>query len=119
MQRNGRLGGATNLVVREPTVTVSGKATDDRGIVDTFVFVGGRKVYYASNKKAADPQRQAFAAQLPLKPGANVVTVVSRHSQETTTRRAFVIRRDGPNGELLATQKHSDELDGLDDGGAP
>jgi carboxyl-terminal processing protease len=108
---------APNLVVRDANVTVSGKASDTRGIVDTFVFVGGRKVYYASNKKAANGQEQTFSAQLPLKPGANVVTVVSRHSQETTTRRAFVIRRDGPNGELLATQKHNGDLDSLDDGG--
>jgi len=54
---------------------------------------------------------------VPLKPGANVVTIVARHSQEATTRRAFVIRRDGANGELLATQKHSGDLDSLDEGG--
>jgi carboxyl-terminal processing protease len=105
------------LVVRDGELKLTGQATDRRGLADAFVFVGGRKVFYASNKKGQDAKALSFSASVPLKPGANVVTIVARHSQETTTRRAFVIRRDGANGELLATQKHGGELDSLDEGG--
>jgi carboxyl-terminal processing protease len=106
-----------NLVVRDGHFTLAGKARDDRGLVDAFIFVGGRKVFYLSNKKGPNAKALDFNATLPLKPGANVVTVVARHSAETTTRRAFVVRRDGPTGELLATQKHSDDVDSFEDGG--
>jgi len=105
------------LVVREDHLSLSGSATDARGLVDAFIFVGGRKVFYASNKKGKNDNSLAFSATLPLKAGANVVTIVARHSQETTTRRAFVIRRDGANGELLATQKRSGDLDAVDEEG--
>ena len=105
------------LVVRDAQLTLNGTASDGRGLLDVFIFVGGRKVYYASNRSGKDAKSMAFSASVPLKNGANVVTIVGRHSQETTTRRAFVIRRDGANGELLTTQKHSDELDSLDASG--
>ena len=105
------------LVVREDHLSLSGSATDARGLVDAFIFVGGRKVFYASNKKGTNDNSLAFSATLPLKAGANVVTIVARHSQETTTRRAFVIRRDGASGELLATQKRTGDLDAIDEEG--
>ena len=105
------------LVVRDDHLSLSGNATDARGLVDAFIFVGGRKVFYASNKKGKNDNSLAFSATLPLKAGANVVTIVARHSQETTTRRAFVIRRDGTSGELLATQKRTSDLDAMDEEG--
>jgi carboxyl-terminal processing protease len=52
----------------------------------------------------------AFDADLPLRPGVNVVTVVGRENPETQTRRTFVVRRDGANGELLQTPKTEEEL---------
>jgi carboxyl-terminal processing protease len=38
------------------------------------------------------------------------VTVVARENPDTTSRRTFIVRRDGSNGELLATPKTDDEL---------
>ena len=52
----------------------------------------------------------AFDADLPLRPGVNVVTIVARENPDTTTHRTFIVRRDGPNGELLQTPKTDDDL---------
>jgi carboxyl-terminal processing protease len=52
----------------------------------------------------------AFDADLPLRPGVNVVTIVARENPDTTSRRTFIVRRDGVNGELLQTPKTDDEL---------
>jgi carboxyl-terminal processing protease len=51
-----------------------------------------------------------FDADLPLRAGVNVVTVVARENPDTQTRRTFVVRRDGANGDLLQTPKTDDEL---------
>jgi len=51
-----------------------------------------------------------FDADLPLRPGVNVVTLVARENPDTTTHRTFIVRRDGPAGELLQTPKTDDEL---------
>jgi carboxyl-terminal processing protease len=40
----------------------------------------------------------------------NVVTLVARENPDTTTHRTFIVRRDGPAGELLQTPKTDDEL---------
>ena len=34
----------------------------------------------------------------------------AREYADTTGRRTFIVRRDGPNGEFLATPKNDDEL---------
>jgi carboxyl-terminal processing protease len=98
------------LATRDPHTMVHGSASDDTRLLDTYIFVGSRKVFYRSNRNGADPKRMAFDADLPLRPGVNVVTVVSRENPDTTTHRTFIVRRDGPSGELLATPKTDDEL---------
>jgi carboxyl-terminal processing protease len=76
-----------------------------------YVFVGNNKVHYQSNRDAADRHRMAFDAQLPLRPGANIVAIVAREDDDVVARRVFVIRRDGPNGELLATPSRNADDD--------
>jgi carboxyl-terminal processing protease len=98
------------LATRDPHTVVHGAASDDTRLLDTYIFVGSRKVFYRSNRNGADPKRMAFDADLPLRPGVNVVTVVARENPDTTTHRTFIVRRDGANGELLATPKTDDEL---------
>ena len=51
-----------------------------------------------------------FDADLPLRPGVNVVMIVARENPDTTSRRTFIVRRDGPGGELLPTPKTDEEL---------
>jgi carboxyl-terminal processing protease len=98
------------LATRDPHTVVHGAATDDARLLDTYIFVGSRKVFYRSNRNGTDPRRMSFDADLPLRPGVNVVTVVARENPDTTTHRTFIVRRDGANGELLATPKTDDEL---------
>ena len=40
-----------------------------------------------------------------LQPGINVITVVARESEDTTSRYTMIVRRDGPNGEALKTKR--------------
>ena len=89
------------LATRDAHTQVHGTASDDARLLDAFIFVGARKVFYHSNRNGADPKKMSFDADLPLRPGVNVVTVVARENPDTTTRRTYIVRRDGPNGELL------------------
>ena len=98
------------LATRDSHTLVHGTASDDARLLDAYIFVGSRKVYYRSNRNGADPKRMAFDADVPLRPGVNVVTVVGRENPDTQTRRTFVVRRDGPTGELLQTPKTEEEL---------
>jgi carboxyl-terminal processing protease len=100
---------AAVLATRDAHTTVKGGASDSDRLLDAFIFVGSRKVFYRSNRNGADPKRMSFDADLPLRPGVNIVQVVARENPETTSRRTFIIRRDGANGELLQTPKTDDD----------
>jgi carboxyl-terminal processing protease len=99
------------LSVREDKVLIKGTATDADKILDGYVFVGNRKVFYRSNRNGADPKRMTFEAPVPLRPGVNVITVVARENVDTVGRRTLIIRRDGPNGEILQTPKTEEDLE--------
>jgi len=101
---------APQLATRDGHTTLQGAAVDDARLLDAYIFVGARKVFYRSNRNGNDPRRMAFDADLPLRPGVNVVTIVARENPDTTSHRTFIVRRDGTNGELLATPKTDDEL---------
>jgi carboxyl-terminal processing protease len=98
------------LATRDTHTLVHGSANDDAQLLDAYIFVGSRKVFYRSNRNGQDQKRMAFDADLPLRPGVNVVTIVARENPDTVTHRTFIVRRDGANGELLATPKTEDEL---------
>jgi carboxyl-terminal processing protease len=98
------------LAIRDTHTMVHGAAVDDTRLLDAYIFVGSRKVFYRSNRNGPDPKRMDFDADLPLRPGVNVVTFVARENPDTTTHRTFIIRRDGSAGELLQTPKTEDEL---------
>ncbi len=99
---------ANALATRAADVQVTATIGDKTGIMDAYAFAGASKVFYRSNQGAADPKALQTTFDVPLRPGVNIVTVVARHSPETTTRRTIVIRRDGPSGELLATPTGED-----------
>ena len=98
------------LATRDTHALVHGAAVDDAQLLDAYIFVGSRKVFYKSNRNGSDPRKMAFDADLPLRPGVNVVTVVARENPDTTTHRTFIVRRDGAGGELLQTPKTDEEL---------
>ena len=99
------------LATRDAHTSISGTASDDARLLDAYIRVGARKVWYMSNRNGADQKKLVFsAANLPLRPGVNYVTVVARENPDTTTQRTFVVRRDGPAGELLPTPKTEDDF---------
>ena len=102
------ISGATT-VTTEDHISIRGVARDDRVVRDVYIYVGMRKVYYSSNRSGADPREASFTASLPLRPGTNYVVVFARESDESISRRAFVVRRDAPDGALMETPPMSDE----------
>jgi carboxyl-terminal processing protease len=107
----------TVLATRDAHTEVKGSASDNERLLDAYIFVGARKVFYRSNRNGSDPKKMAFTADLPLRPGVNIVSVVARENPDTTSHRTFIVRRDGPNGELLTTPKTEDELSETSGGG--
>ena len=99
-----------DLVTRTDKVRLKGVVSDGDRVLDGYVFVGARKVFYKSNKGGGDPKREPFDLEVPLRPGVNFVSVWARENAETVQRRVFVIRRDGPSGELLDTPKTEDDV---------
>lgn len=97
------------LVTREPSFELSGTASDDRQLRDLYIFDGNRKVFYQSNAHAQDRTRAAFTAHIPLHDGLNYIYIVARETPDVVSRRLLVVRRDGPNGELLETPRYDDE----------
>jgi carboxyl-terminal processing protease len=101
---------ALALATREPTAAIRGTAMDGDRLLDGYIFVNSRKVFYQSNRNGQDPKGMSFSAELPLRPGINLVSVVARENPDTVGHKTFVIRRDGKNGELLPTPKTDDDL---------
>jgi len=97
------------LSTKDTHIVIKGTAVDTDRLLDGYIFVGARKLFYRSNRNGSDPKRMAFEADLPLRPGVNVITVVARENPDTVGRKTIIVRRDGPGGELLATPKTDDE----------
>jgi carboxyl-terminal processing protease len=93
------------LATRSSTVKITGVAADSDQVRDAYVFVGSRKVFYMSNRKASDPKRLQFSFDAELSPGVNIITAVARENEDVATAQTLVVRRDGPNGEALTTPK--------------
>jgi carboxyl-terminal processing protease len=105
------------LATREGHIKISAAASDVTRLIDSYVFVGSRKVFYKSNAGAPDPKKAAVEVDVALRPGVNVISVFARESPDTASRRTIVVRRDGPNGELLPTPTTEDSLWETKEGG--
>ena len=94
-----------SLATRADKVKIQGVARDGDQVVDTYMFAGSRKVFYQSNRKGKDSKSMRFEQEVELDPGINVIVVVSRENEDVASAHTLVVRRDGPNGEALATPK--------------
>jgi carboxyl-terminal processing protease len=101
---------AAALATRDGKVKITGSATDNDRILDGYMFVNSRKVFYRSNRNAADPKKMTIDLDANLRPGVNVIRFVARETPDTLTQRVLVVRRDGANGELLPTPKGEEGL---------
>ena len=63
-----------------------------------------RKVFYRSNRKSTNPAAQTFDADIPLWPGANIVTVVARESTQVQSQQTIVVQKSEPR---VAQQTHA------------
>ncbi len=98
------------LVTRDSNFRLRGHASDNQRIRDIYIFVGARKVFYQSNRDAANPKKATFNTSVPLRNGINYITVVARESDDIASRKTLVMRRDSPDGSLLETPKTDEEL---------
>jgi len=101
---------SATMATRDDKVKISGTAVDGERLLDLYVFVGSRKLFYKSNRDGADPKQTSFELDAPLRPGVNVITVVARENPDTTTRRTLVVRKDGADGSILKTPKTDDPV---------
>jgi carboxyl-terminal processing protease len=109
---------AATMATRDDKVKITGVASDTDRLLDVYIFVGSRKLYYKSNRDGADPKKAAIDFDAPLRPGVNLITVIARETPDTTTRRVLVVRKDGPDGAILKTPKSDDPVnDGVADDG--
>jgi carboxyl-terminal processing protease len=101
---------AAAKATRDDKVKISGVASDTDRLLDVYIFVGSRKLYYKSNRDGADPKKATIDFDAPLRPGVNLITVVARETPETTTRRVLVVRKDAADGSTLKTPKTDDPV---------
>jgi carboxyl-terminal processing protease len=82
---------------------LSGNASGEQHVEDVYIFVSNqsakiesRKVFYRSNRGGKDGKQLEFAADLPLWPGSNMVTVVARASSEVRSVKTMYVYREPP-----------------------
>jgi hypothetical protein len=109
-----------SLLVDAPTIHLSSTANDEHKVADMFVFVSNRqakidrrKVFYRSNRKSQNGAVQTFDADIPLWPGANVVTVVARESTQVQSQQTIVVERREPR---VAQETHAKPASPLEPG---
>jgi carboxyl-terminal processing protease len=101
---------SATMATKDDRVKIIGSALDSERLLDLYIFVGSRKLYYKSNRDGADPKKAAFEFDAPLRPGVNLITVVARETPDTTTRRVLAVRKDGSDGSILKTPKTDDPI---------
>ncbi len=85
------------------TYKLDGSISGEQHVEDVYIFVSNqsakietRKVFYRSNRSGKDGKLLAFATDLPLWPGSNMVTVVARSSSEVRSVKTMFVYRDPP-----------------------
>jgi carboxyl-terminal processing protease len=91
---------------------LSGAVNDETRVEDIQVFVANRaakiddrKVFYKSNRGAARPTQLDFAADIPLWPGSNQVTVLARESADVRSVQTFFIYREAAQTAQVTAPK--------------
>jgi carboxyl-terminal processing protease len=83
------------------TYKLNGQITDEQHVEDVYIYVSNqaakiesRKVFYRSNRGGKDAKAMQFAADLPMWPGTNMVTVVARSNAQVRSVKTMYIYRD-------------------------
>jgi len=102
---------AVAMSTKEDTIRLTGVASDGERLLDVYVYVGARKLFYQSNRNGSDPLRAKLEYDVPLRPGVNVINIVARENADTLTRRVLIVRRDGADGSILKSPKLDDPIE--------
>jgi carboxyl-terminal processing protease len=101
-------------VVEGEKLHVEGTASVPAGVTgartrlrDVFIFVNDQKVFFKVVPESNGATKVDFAADVPLKPGNNSVTVFAREDEEFQARRTFFVNRRG--GAEVAQGVHADQ----------
>jgi carboxyl-terminal processing protease len=85
------------------TYRLQGTVSDETHVEDVYIFVDNktskienRKVFYRSNRGGKDGKTVDFAADLPLWPGSNLVTIVARENADVRSVKYLYLYRDPP-----------------------
>jgi hypothetical protein len=80
---------------------LTGKVVDETHVEDVYVFVSnpsakidGRKIFYKSNRGGKDEDELAFAADIPLWPGSNQITVIAREKSDVRAMTTLYVYRE-------------------------
>jgi carboxyl-terminal processing protease len=80
---------------------LQGAISDEQHVEDVYIFVENRnakieqrKVFYRSNRGGKDAKSMDFAADLPLWPGSNMITVVARENAEVRSVKTVFVYRE-------------------------
>ena len=89
-------------VVSGEKIHIEGSASVPPGVAgahtrlrDVFIFANDQKVFFKVVPEAGGATRMDFSADVPLKPGNNVVTVFAREDEEFQARRTVYVHRRG------------------------
>jgi carboxyl-terminal processing protease len=94
-------------VVQGDKFHLEGSATAPPGVPgaqtrlrDVFIFANDQKVFFKVVPEGNGASRVDFAADIPLKPGNNVITVFAREDEEFQARRTLYVNRRGAAPEV-------------------
>jgi carboxyl-terminal processing protease len=80
---------------------LQGAVSDEQHVEDVYIFVENRnakidqrKVFYRSNRGGKDSKSMDFAADLPLWPGSNMITVVARENAEVRSVKTVFVYKE-------------------------
>jgi len=92
-----------SLETRGDTFKLQGTVTDELRVNDVYVFVSNptakvesKKVFYRSNRGGKSDRTLDFAADLPLWPGSNMVTIVARENNDVRSVKTVYVYKDAP-----------------------
>jgi carboxyl-terminal processing protease len=78
------------------TVSLPPSVDPDARLRDVYVFVNDEKIFFRVAPDGAAGGKLEFTTDVPLKAGANAITVVAREDQEFMSRRGLVVWRKAP-----------------------
>jgi carboxyl-terminal processing protease len=91
------------LETNADTYKLTGTVSGEQHVEDTYIFISNqsakiesRKVFYRSNRGGKDAKQLDLAADLPLWPGSNMITVVARASAEVRSVKTMYVYREPP-----------------------